>query len=596
MERDFGLITNYFVEEGIVRPTMFLNYYPDRQHTHSETEPTRTTNATSDTASSIGKSPSIEKPASTASLSRSMVIIPERKPTPPIYTAYQAPPYTPTAPMTAPHDPHQTPIGLTTPPYGQATVEQIVNRGDLTPDQMVNLIRGMSLTSATTQPGHANPMGAAPAPHATQPTGALYPNPLTSSSSSVTLPPFYGNEGEFGEWWQYFIQMVDRNPALLPIEKLKMLKESLRGKTKFLAQKTYLEDGAYDFLKERLWTLYGDSVSTVLTLKQRLTQWETIKPNNFQSLAEFNAFMHQYVRQVGAVDGGQHFSCNETLYLFESKFHSLMKLDYRRCIQNRQMDRGRMTDEQKLRYMMEWTDELVTLQHFEDVSDPNHVPAPLGLSMSIMGSASKDRKKREKEKDKEKEKKDEKKSKDKPYPTIASFATQAQPEETVLQTFQKQNFRKRNDRKKDDKGQNKKGAGDGKGDTKKPQSGASSSAHANEQKNRSEEDKGSTCLFCDLKGPSNTSLYLHQDEARYGSDEGIPSWNLPKLSPQGARPHFLSSPCMWVRWLQGEAQQEVSHQEERRLRTCRSLFGSDLFRSLQAVTLRTTSVILLVLV
>ena len=207
--------------------------------------------------------------------------------------------------------------------------------------------------------------------------------------------------------------------------------------------------------------------------------------------------MHQYVRQVGAVDGGQHFSCNETLYLFESKFHSLMKLDYRRCIQNRQMDRGRMTDEQKLRYMMEWTDELVNLQHFEDVSDPNHVPAPLGLNMSIMGSASKDRKKREK--DKEKEKKDEKKPKDKPNPTIASFATQAQPDETVLQTSHKQNFKKRNDRKKDDKGQYKKGAGDGKGDTKKPQSGASGSAHADEQKNRSEDDKGSTCLFCDSK-------------------------------------------------------------------------------------------------
>ena len=170
------------------------------------------------------------------------MIIPERKPTLPVYAAYQAPPYSPTAPMAAPPDPHQTPIGLTTPPYGQATVEQIVNRGDLTPDQMVNLIRGMSLTSATTQPGHANPMGAAPMPHATQPAGALCPNPLTSSSSSVTLPPFYGNEGEFGEWWQYFIQMVDRNPALLPIEKLRMLKESLRGKTKFLAQRTYLED------------------------------------------------------------------------------------------------------------------------------------------------------------------------------------------------------------------------------------------------------------------------------------------------------------------------------------------------------------------
>ena len=360
MEKDFGYITlTISLKLGIVRPEMFKTYFPDNVHTPSETEPSRTS-IPSFAASSIGKSPSLEKPASLPSLTRSTVYIPEPKRQPPVYSDYRPPPLTPTAPTAALPDPPQTSAGFPAPSYQQATVDLILGRGDLTSDQKVNLIRDLTLNPTASPSGNAYPSGMAPTSHATQPTGASGPNPLISTSSSVSLPPFHGNEGEFVEWWQYFTQMVDMNPALLPIEKLKMLKESLRGKVKFLAQQTQMEEGAYDFIKQRLWVLYGDSVSTVMMLKRRLQQWETIKPDNFMSLAEFVAFMHQYIRQVGAVDGGQHFNCNETLYLFEAKFHYLMKLDYRRCIRNREMDNGRMTNEQKLRYMMDWVDELVT--------------------------------------------------------------------------------------------------------------------------------------------------------------------------------------------------------------------------------------------
>lgn len=64
-------------------------------------------------------------------------------------------------------------------------------------------------------------------------TGSKAPRCRSIKAPQATLPKFYGNAEDFSEFWAIFETIVHKSKELEVMEKILLLKESLRGKAQY---------------------------------------------------------------------------------------------------------------------------------------------------------------------------------------------------------------------------------------------------------------------------------------------------------------------------------------------------------------------------
>ena len=184
------------------------------------------------------------------------------------------------------------------------TAQEIAQRGDLSAEQKLDLIAHLPTQPTAPPPSHTSvsSTGGAQYPGAMgPPTPYIYS--AAHTTSSVQLPPFYGNPGEFSQWFDFFIQTVDMNPTIPPILKLHALQKSLKKRAAHLGQELPYTAESYEILKATLWEEYGNKQDTVRALSRRLRSWPEIN-EKFQDIADFIGFSAQLVRQHKTIRGG----------------------------------------------------------------------------------------------------------------------------------------------------------------------------------------------------------------------------------------------------------------------------------------------------
>ncbi|KHJ76291.1 hypothetical protein OESDEN_24089 [Oesophagostomum dentatum] len=92
---------------------------------------------------------------------------------------------------------------------------------------------------------------------------------------TLTLPKFYGVEEEFTEFWAIYETLVHNNTSLSVVEKMLLLKDSLRGKSDNAIKGIQLVPQNYNWMIDALKRKYGNKPVNRARIVQRLTLLRT---------------------------------------------------------------------------------------------------------------------------------------------------------------------------------------------------------------------------------------------------------------------------------------------------------------------------------
>ncbi|VDL76536.1 unnamed protein product [Nippostrongylus brasiliensis] len=105
----------------------------------------------------------------------------------------------------------------------------------------------------------------------------------------INLPKFYGNEAEWPEFWAIYETLVHKNHTLSVIEKMILLKDSLRGKSDRAVKGIQLVPDNYDWMIQALTKKYGNKPANRARIVQQLKALrqadENARSNESSSLA-----------------------------------------------------------------------------------------------------------------------------------------------------------------------------------------------------------------------------------------------------------------------------------------------------------------------
>ncbi|XGW34064.1 hypothetical protein V3C99_018100, partial [Haemonchus contortus] len=80
----------------------------------------------------------------------------------------------------------------------------------------------------------------------------------TLKPSQLKMPRFYGDEEDFPEYWAVFRTLVHDNKVLSTVEKMLLLKDSLRGRAELAVKGIQLVPKNYNWMIEALEKKYGN--------------------------------------------------------------------------------------------------------------------------------------------------------------------------------------------------------------------------------------------------------------------------------------------------------------------------------------------------
>ncbi|KAL6742934.1 hypothetical protein Aduo_016027 [Ancylostoma duodenale] len=88
---------------------------------------------------------------------------------------------------------------------------------------------------------------------------------------TLMLPKFYGNEEDFPEFWAIYETLVHKSTTLSVVEKMLLLKDSLKGKSDSAIKGIQLIPQNYNWMVEALKKKYGNKPTNRARIVQRLT-------------------------------------------------------------------------------------------------------------------------------------------------------------------------------------------------------------------------------------------------------------------------------------------------------------------------------------
>lgn len=113
------------------------------------------------------------------------------------------------------------------------------------------------------------------------------------------FPSFDGNIRDWEPFWAQFLALVDENPRLAPILKLKKLLAALKGEAKEKARIFNFEEKSYEPLKRFLVDEYGEPERLLQHLFEKLSGWAPLtEPCSYPDFSRFNVIAQEYLRDV----------------------------------------------------------------------------------------------------------------------------------------------------------------------------------------------------------------------------------------------------------------------------------------------------------
>lgn len=113
------------------------------------------------------------------------------------------------------------------------------------------------------------------------------------------FPTFDGNLREWDPFWSQFVALVDGNPRLAPILKMKKLLNALKGEAKEKTRIFTFEEKNYEPLKRFLQEEYGEPERLLQLLFDKLSTWTPlVEPCPYPDFSRFNVVAQEYIRDV----------------------------------------------------------------------------------------------------------------------------------------------------------------------------------------------------------------------------------------------------------------------------------------------------------
>ena len=212
------------------------------------------------------------------------------------------------------------------------------------------------------------------------------PQPYSNQYHSlpdVKLPKFHGNPLEFHKFYSMFTCLVDKNPKIPKIMKLHLLNDALKGTANYLTHQITFSPGSYDQLKKNLVDAFGDTESALSQLRERLTAWPILSVDNYKDLAVFFGFATNYVMSLMQYEDGASFNAKNVLHDLHCKFNTRMRSDYKWSLGQEETLKGKLSDRDKLNFMLEWLKEQVSILRTFYHADPKNPKLPLGMPTGI---------------------------------------------------------------------------------------------------------------------------------------------------------------------------------------------------------------------
>ena len=220
-------------------------------------------------------------------------------------------------------------------------------------------------------------------------TGAeLYsaPQPYSGQYHSlpdVKLPNFHGNPLEFHKFYAMFTCLVDRNPKIPKIMKLHLLSNSLKGTANYLTHQITFSPGSYDQLKRNLEKAFGDTEASLSQLRERLIAFPMVPENKYKDLAQFFGFSTNYVMSLLQYEDGATFNARAVHHELHCKFNQRMRSDYQWALDREETLRGKLSDRNKLDFMLDWMEKQVSMARTFYHADPTNPKIKLGQPSGI---------------------------------------------------------------------------------------------------------------------------------------------------------------------------------------------------------------------
>ena len=203
---------------------------------------------------------------------------------------------------------------------------------------------------------------------------------------------FYGNPLEFHKLYAMFTCLVDRNPKIPKIMKLHLLSNALRGTANYLTHRITFSPGSYEQLKRNLEKAFSDTESSLSQLRERLIALLMVPENKFKDLAQFFGFATNYVMSLLQYEDGATFNAKAICHELHCKFNQRMRSDYQWALDREETLRGKMSNRNKLDFMLDWMEKLVsmvrTFYHFDPRNPKIQLGQPSGIAMEFGDSKS----------------------------------------------------------------------------------------------------------------------------------------------------------------------------------------------------------------
>ena len=108
------------------------------------------------------------------------------------------------------------------------------------------------------------------------------------------LPKFNGDYRHWGNWYEQFLSLVDKNPRLPIIVKYRRLLNALQGEALESVAHFHFEEGTYKLVKEELKRLYGKDEIVVFEAIKAVQNHGQVSKANIQKFP-----LHRFVQTDG---------------------------------------------------------------------------------------------------------------------------------------------------------------------------------------------------------------------------------------------------------------------------------------------------------
>ena len=120
--------------------------------------------------------------------------------------------------------------------------------------------------------------------------------------AQLEIPSFAGKYEDWTSYWEIFTSLVDKNPAIDTIMKLKILGSSLYGEARDISLNFKFEEASYEKVKTALKERYGNPLTVLMSALIKVTDYPPIAEMDLLSISKYINLVTQLMIQMNKLD------------------------------------------------------------------------------------------------------------------------------------------------------------------------------------------------------------------------------------------------------------------------------------------------------